>query len=94
MSDSLEQQIRIRLQDLQPLQLALEDQSAAHAGHAGARSGAHFALHLVSAQFAGLNRLERHRLVYERLAPLLRGRIHALTMRLHAPGDNARPGPG
>jgi len=89
---SLQERLRARLLDLHPLELELEDQSAAHAGHAGARAGAHFRLHLVSAAFAGLTRLQRHQLVHERVADLMRGPIHALTMRLRAPGDPLRPG--
>jgi BolA protein len=84
---SLPDQIRACLGDLQPVALEIEDQSAAHAGHAGARAGAHFRLHLVSGAFAGQSRLQRHRMVNERLQALLQGRIHALTMRLLAPGE-------
>jgi len=84
----LEAQIRAALQDLAPLDLHLEDQSAAHAGHAGARSGSHFRLEMRSAAFTGLARVQRHRMVYERLDALMRGRIHALTMSLLAPGEN------
>lgn len=83
----LAEQIRACLQDLAPLQLQIEDQSAAHAGHAGAKSGAHFRLHVVSAAFAGQPRLQRHRMVHDRLAALLRSRIHALTMTLLAPDE-------
>lgn len=78
--------IRARLADLAPIELSIEDQSAAHAGHAGARSGAHVSLALQSARFDGRTRLERHRMVQERLAPLMQGRIHALTMRLAGSG--------
>ncbi len=84
---TLPDQIRAALADLQPLALELEDQSAAHAGHAGARAGAHLRLALTSAAFSGQTRLQRQRMVNERLAQLLRTRIHALTMRLQAPDD-------
>lgn len=87
-SPSLPEQIRVCLQDLQPIEMEIEDQSAAHAGHAGARAGAHFRLHLVSAAFSGQSKLQRHRMVYGRLASLLQGRIHALTMTLLAPGEH------
>ncbi len=80
-------EIRARLRALDPVELDLEDQSAAHAGHAGAREGAHFRLRLVSARFAGVARVQRHRMVYDALAPIMRGRIHALTMDLRAPGE-------
>jgi BolA protein len=83
----LADRIRACLQDLAPVELAIEDQSAAHAGHAGARAGAHFRLRLVSAAFAGQSRLQRHRMVHDRLAALLQGHIHALTMTLLAPEE-------
>ncbi len=90
---TLPEQIRAALADLRPLDLQIEDQSAAHAGHAGARAGAHFRLVVVSAAFSGCSRMQRHRMVHERLAELLRSRIHALTMRLEAPDDAPRGAP-
>jgi len=87
MADDLAGRIRARLLDLEPQELQIEDQSAAHTGHAGSRAGAHFRLHMVCAAFGGLSRLQRHRLIYERLAPLMAGHIHALTMSLYAPGE-------
>lgn len=73
--------------ELAPVSLALRDDSAAHAGHAGAREGAHFAVRIVSARFAGLRPLARHRLVYDAVAPLLKGRIHALQIDALAPEE-------
>ncbi len=87
MPESLADQIRACLRDLDPEKVEIEDQSAAHAGHAGAAAGAHLRLLVVSVHFAGLPRLQRHRMVYERLSPLMQGRIHALTLSLHAPGE-------
>jgi BolA protein len=84
----LAEQMRALLADLQPQALHIEDQSAAHAGHAGAAGGGgHFELHMVSAAFAGLSPVQRHRLIYARLAPLMAGRIHALAMRLRTPEE-------
>jgi BolA protein len=85
-------QMRALLADLQALDIDIEDQSAAHAGHAGASAGAHFRLHMVSAAFRGLSPVQRHRLVYGRLATLMAGRIHALTMRLLTPEEKERAG--
>jgi BolA protein len=73
--------------ELAPLSLALHDDSAAHAGHAGAREGAHFTVRIVSPRFAGLRPLARHRLVYDAVAPLLPGRIHALQIDALAPEE-------
>lgn len=70
-----------------PQQLTLRDDSAAHAGHAGAREGGHFAVRIVSGRFAGLKALERHRLVYAAAAPLLPGRIHALQINALTPEE-------
>jgi BolA protein len=83
----LPERIRALLAPLQPSAVQIEDQSAAHAGHAGAGKGAHLRLHVVSPAFRGLSRLQRHRLVYECLAELMAGRIHALTMSLSAPEE-------
>jgi len=91
MAKDLTGQIRARLLELEPLELQIEDQSAAHVGHAGALAGAHFRVRMVCAAFDGLSRLERHRLIYQRLAPLLGGRIHALAMSLYAPGEKTAP---
>ncbi len=68
-----------------PLSLEVLDDSARHAGHAGARSGGHFRVALVSRSFAGRPPLERHRMVYEALAPLMRHGIHALNISATAP---------
>lgn len=61
--------------------LTVEDESHLHAGHAGAASGrGHFRLRIVSAQFAGLSHLARHRAVYAALAALMQTDIHALSI--------------
>lgn len=70
-----------------PVELALRDDSALHAGHAGAREGGHYAVRIVSSRFAGLAPLARHRLVYAAAAPLLPGRIHALQINALTPEE-------
>ncbi|MFL6699601.1 MAG: BolA family protein [Vitreoscilla sp.] len=72
---------------LEPLALELVDDSAAHAGHAGARSGAHFNLRIVSARFAGLPRVARHRLVYDALRPWMAEGVHALAIDARTPDE-------
>ena len=72
---------------LQPLVLELVDDSAAHAGHAGAREGAHFNLRIVSAKFAGLPRISRHRLVYDALRPWMAEGVHALAIDARTPEE-------
>lgn len=82
------ERIRALVQDaLGPSVLDIKDESAAHAGHAGAGSGGHFRLHVVSERFAGLSRLERHRLVHSVVAELLGSSIHALALKTDAPGE-------
>ncbi|MCC5981022.1 MAG: BolA family transcriptional regulator [Oceanicaulis sp.] len=74
---------------LQPLELTIIDDSAAHAGHAGSRPGgeSHFTVDIVSEAFAGQSRIARHRLVNQALAEELTGPIHALVIRAKAPGE-------
>lgn len=80
------EQLRERLtQALQPQQLHIEDESAAHLGHAGAREGGHYAVRVVSTHFAGLALLARHRLVYSAAGDLLHNGIHALRIDARTP---------
>jgi BolA family transcriptional regulator, general stress-responsive regulator len=72
---------------LQPTALAVQDDSAAHAGHAGAREGRHFSVKVVSECFAGVSRVGRHRLIYDALDPLISQGIHALAIDARAPGE-------
>lgn len=66
---------------LQPEQLQVRDDSAAHAGHAGAAGGkGHFRVRIVSERFAGLSALQRHRLVNQALATLWDSDLHALSI--------------
>lgn len=84
----LEQLIVERLQDLAPESIHIEDESAAHHGHAGAQHGAaHLKLELVCAAFEGQNRVARHRMVYERLNDQMPHRIHALAILAIAPSE-------
>ena len=73
---------------LQPDSLSVHDDSAAHAGHAGARSGSHLEVRIVSPRFAGLSRVARHRLVYDVLRSLMLQGIHALAIDARAPGES------
>jgi BolA protein len=72
---------------LAPSALELVDDSAAHAGHAGARSGAHFNLRIVSARFDGMARIARHRLVYDALRPWMAEGVHALAIDARTPAE-------
>ena len=74
-------------QALTPLSIEVVDDSALHAGHAGAREGGHYRVTLVAAAFAGRAQLERHRMVYSAVAPLMGHGIHALSIVAHAPNE-------
>ncbi len=73
--------------ELDPSALQIRDDSADHAGHAGAREGGHFHVAVVSARFTGLQRVARHRLVYHCLSDLMQRGIHALAIDARAPGE-------
>lgn len=83
----LEQTLRVRLAELEPVHLELEDESARHAGHAGAGEGSHWRLVIVSQRFLGLDLLARHRLVYGLLDDLLRSTVHALRIDARTPDE-------
>lgn len=75
------EKIRTALQALQPTRLEIRDDSAAHAGHAGAASGrGHFHVRISSPAFEGLTPIARHRRVYETLGELMQTDIHALSI--------------
>jgi len=80
--------MRASLAALDPLVVEIIDDSAQHAGHAGARSGGgHFRLRIVSPRFAGCRTMERHRLVYDALGPLMKREIHALSIAATTPDE-------
>jgi BolA family transcriptional regulator, general stress-responsive regulator len=85
--------IRRRLDALAPARLELLDESAQHAGHAGASPGGntHWRLTIVSAAFEGKPTVARHRMVYQALGELMRHPIHALAISAKAPGETGAP---
>lgn len=74
---------------LRPSSLTIVDDSARHAGHAGAREGGetHFRVRIVSVEFAGLSRVERQRRVYAAVAEEIAAGIHALALTALAPEE-------
>jgi BolA protein len=86
---SVADEIRRRLAALEPSQLELVDESAQHAGHAGASPGGntHWRLSIESPAFAGKCTVARHRMVYQALGELMQQPIHALNIRARAPGE-------
>ncbi|HST01671.1 MAG TPA: BolA family protein [Usitatibacter sp.] len=79
--------IRERLRALNPVRLDLRDESAQHAGHAGARPGesTHWQLTIASEAFRGKSAVARHRMVYEALGDLMQTDIHALKIEAIVP---------
>jgi stress-induced morphogen len=87
----------ILTQAFAPIALHIEDESARHAGHAGAAGGqgeTHFNILMVSAAFQGMNRVARSRAVHDALAvefgPPETGGMHALSLTLRAPEEHAK----
>jgi len=73
---------------LAPDELLVKDQSHLHVGHAGAKEGkGHFEVTIVSDQFSGVNRIARHRMVYDALGVFMDSDIHALRINAHSPSD-------
>jgi len=89
MTDRIEK-IRTAIhQGLNPHRLEVRDDSAAHAGHAGAiqSGGGHFTVDIVAEAFEGHSAVRRHQLVYSALGDLMKTDIHALIIRAHAPSE-------
>lgn len=74
---------------LDPVRLAVIDDSESHAGHGGhdPRGESHFTVEVESALFAGMGRVARQRMINFALADLLADRVHALAIRARAPGE-------
>jgi BolA family transcriptional regulator, general stress-responsive regulator len=70
---------------LSPTVLEVVDESAAHAGHAGADGsgyGTHFRVRIASPMFTGRTRVARHRLVYDALQDFVDRGLHALAIEI------------
>ncbi len=71
-----------------PQDMLVKDQSHLHAGHAGAKEGkGHFDVTIVSEKFDGVNRIGRHRLVYDALGAFMESDIHALRINAFSPAE-------
>jgi BolA protein len=94
---TMQERIVARLTEaLEPQRLDIVDESDRHAGHAGVRTGpghahhgggTHYRVRIVSAKFTGLNRVARHRLVYDLLPTEFADGLHALALVAKAPGE-------
>ena len=79
---AIEQQLRLILS---PHHLEVIDESASHAGHAGANQegfGTHFRVRISSPAFIGKSRVARHRLVYDALQNFIAQGLHALAIEI------------
>jgi BolA protein len=74
---------------LSPTRIVLVDDSEQHRGHGGYNPAgeSHFTLTIESASFAGKNRVQRQRMIYAALGELMEHRVHALSIRATAPGE-------
>src|SRR5438045_7125819 len=80
---------------LEPELIQIYDESAEHAGHAGAASGGgHYQLIIVSRRFEGQSRVARHRLVYQAVAELMQTQVHALSITALTPEELREVFPG
>jgi BolA protein len=83
---------------LKPHEIMVTDESARHAGHAGARRAdgtmgeTHFHIRIVAVAFEGLARVERQRQVHAALSDELAGPVHALSLTLLTPAEAAKKG--
>jgi BolA protein len=79
-----------RLAALSPTRMELTNDSEAHRGHGGydPAGESHFSLRIESPAFAGKTRVERQRMVYSALGDLMDARVHALSIKATAPGEN------
>ena len=74
---------------LSPTSVELIDDSEQHRAHGGynPQGESHFSLRIESHAFAGKSRVERQRMIYAALGPLMESRVHALSIRATAPGE-------
>ena len=87
MSDTIEA-MKQRLALLAPEHIEIADESALHAGHAGARAGGgHYQLTLISPSFSGQSQVARQRAIYQALGDLMSTRVHALSITALAPEE-------
>ena len=72
--------IKEALHKLNPIKISVEDEGHLHVGHAGAKSGGHFKLIIISKKFDNVSQIQRHKLIYSCLGELMKTEIHALSI--------------
>lgn len=86
----VEKQIQALLTEhLRPLSLTITNDSAKHEGHHDLedKQNSHFTVSIISEEFIGKTRIQRHQMIYDCLKPLMNQPIHALVIHAHAPGE-------
>ena len=81
MSEKRMKLIRESLEKLSPSCVEIEDEGHLHIGHAGAKSGGHFKLNIVSESFKDKSTIERHKIIYKCLNGLMNTEIHAISIK-------------
>ncbi len=88
---SVQQEMMQMLEDaFAPSRLEVINDSAKHSGHSGddGSGESHFTIVIESAEFSGVSRLQRQRMVNAALGDIPGQRVHALAIKASAPGDN------
>ena len=85
------EQIKQLLNDaFKPELLEIIDNSAAHAGHAGTKSGGHYHVTIVAEAFEGKSLVQRHQLIYKALGDMMKQQIHALGINALSPSEEIK----
>ena len=78
-------------ESLKPALLEIIDNSAAHAGHAGAKSGGgHYHVTIIAEAFEGKTLVQRHQLIYKALGDMMKQQIHALGINALSPYEETK----
>jgi len=85
-----EQIKKILTETFNPELLDIVDNSAAHAGHAGASGGGHYHVTIAAEAFTGKTLVQRHQLVYQALGDMMKEQIHALGINAFSPSENTK----
>ena len=87
MSEKRIKLIQDGLQSLNPIKIDIVDEGHLHVGHAGAKSGGHFKLYIVSDHFKGQSMIDRHKLIYKSLDNLMNTEVPALSIKAISPEE-------
>ena len=88
MSEKRIKLIKERLGQLDPTYMDIADEGHLHVGHAGAKSGGHFKLSIISELFKDKTTIERHRIIYKCLDDLMNTEIHAISIKANHKGES------